>query len=700
VFGRLDFKWITLIFMLAAYLAPALMLTLSGEEIGLYARTVFAFDFRNGMSGYEWLAVLWAVQVAFMFISTFLKHFNDAVESWGTIDPFNWRARSCLSSVVGYTVLGVALRVAAFYLDMGRLEVPVRLLSLTFTLWFLGGLSAASQLGRLVGGDVGVPLMLFLCVLAPVTAPFLAKKTYPILAPKLRRLSARTWKKERNVNYATGQRIRSVEEYVQMAIASSDPRITFKSLSRDMKVAKRVGDKRRYKKMAKAIEILERDYPHLLLKSPPVWVRDERSIAKDKQPAHAGKEVQVEAPKKPHYAVSLNKTVEELVGEWRRYQEEFEERLLRSLQTAKDRDDIQAEEKFRTVYERIQEMKKSRVSTRVRVTFSERASREEHEGSKSYCETPVAFQVFGSCDPQIAMTEANKRGLVAIFLRKRPRKYNLLVDSQEIYDFLAIPKELAERLIWGEPVKPNTSQERRALEMLRQRSMLTCHNMENDGSTRYYKLKNEKLRRKMADQIYSGTRRRLWELIACEKLFEGVVGLEDAKEAIIWEFLVPLYFPEKCGAKPVSGLLLYGPHGTGKTELVKAIAENLKVPFKEVKPSNIFVGSHDDCIQAIKKIFEWARKQEKGAILFFDEVDGLFARRHLGDMGWDKEVLAELLSQADGLVENRKVLLIACTNKPWALDEAAMRPGRFSRPIPLWQEPRGAHRLRQACGAD
>lgn len=169
------------------------------------------------------------------------------------------------------------------------------------------------------------------------------------------------------------------------------------------------------------------------------------------------------------------------------------------------------------------------------------------------------------------------------------------------------------------------------------------------------------------------------QLISSREVFRGVIGLEEAKSILLEEFLKPLYFPDECGgAKPISGFLLHGPPGTGKTEFVRAVANNLGVSFKEVKPSDVFVGSQSDDIQAIRKVFDWTRKQRKGAI-FFDEVDGLFSRKNEYDASWDKETLAELLGQADGLVKEGNVLLISCTNKPWALDEAAMRPGRFSR---------------------
>ncbi|MBD5131374.1 MAG: ATP-binding protein [Clostridiales bacterium] len=164
--------------------------------------------------------------------------------------------------------------------------------------------------------------------------------------------------------------------------------------------------------------------------------------------------------------------------------------------------------------------------------------------------------------------------------------------------------------------------------------------------------------------------------------FEDVKGLEAAKEAIRIKMIYPLEHGDvyaALGKKSGGGVLLYGPPGTGKTMLAKAAAHEAGAAFYAVKCSDIvskWVGESEKNIAAL---FETARKQDR-AIIFFDELDSLFFKRGT-DVHNDRRV-NELLQQIDGFSSKGSGLMIlGATNNPWAVDDAAMRPGRFSQKV-------------------
>ena len=162
---------------------------------------------------------------------------------------------------------------------------------------------------------------------------------------------------------------------------------------------------------------------------------------------------------------------------------------------------------------------------------------------------------------------------------------------------------------------------------------------------------------------------------------KDVAGLKEAKKILMDNVITPFMFPEeyhKYGIEPGTGILLFGPPGTGKTYLGKALAGQLDIPFFRVDISKVVSKWVGDTEKHITRIFEEAQKYGK-AIIFFDEIDGLFSKRGSGSTVMDRAI-AHFLSTVDG-VEKKKysLLLIGTTNAPWKLDEALLRPGRFSR---------------------
>ncbi len=166
--------------------------------------------------------------------------------------------------------------------------------------------------------------------------------------------------------------------------------------------------------------------------------------------------------------------------------------------------------------------------------------------------------------------------------------------------------------------------------------------------------------------------------------FDDVAGLDDVKKAITIKMINPVKYPEKYkmyGKKTGGGILLYGPPGTGKTMIAKAIANEVKAKFYAVKGSDIVSKWVGESEQNINSLFEEANKQDR-AIIFIDEMDSLIGRRGL-DTHNDKRV-NEFLQQIDGFAgRNPNLLLLGATNRPWDIDSAATRSGRFSQKIYL-----------------
>lgn len=164
--------------------------------------------------------------------------------------------------------------------------------------------------------------------------------------------------------------------------------------------------------------------------------------------------------------------------------------------------------------------------------------------------------------------------------------------------------------------------------------------------------------------------------------FDDVKGLDEAKEAIRIKMIYPMEHADvyaALGKKSGGGVLLYGPPGTGKTMLARAAAHEARAVFYAVKCSDIVSKWVGESERNIAALFDAARKNDR-AIIFFDELDSLFFKRGQ-DVHNDRRV-NELLQQIDGFSGGGAGLMIlGATNNPWAVDGAAMRPGRFSQKI-------------------
>ena len=167
--------------------------------------------------------------------------------------------------------------------------------------------------------------------------------------------------------------------------------------------------------------------------------------------------------------------------------------------------------------------------------------------------------------------------------------------------------------------------------------------------------------------------------------FGDVVGLDHVKEAVKRAIVYPFKYKDIYSAfrrRSGGGILLYGAPGTGKTMIARAIAGEIDAEFISVNCSDVYSKWLGESQQNIKKLFDRARKAAR-AVIFFDEFEALGCARsgENGDSSGINGVVCELLAQIDGFCTdlNSTVLVIAATNRPWDIDSALLRSGRFER---------------------
>jgi transitional endoplasmic reticulum ATPase len=165
--------------------------------------------------------------------------------------------------------------------------------------------------------------------------------------------------------------------------------------------------------------------------------------------------------------------------------------------------------------------------------------------------------------------------------------------------------------------------------------------------------------------------------------WEEIGGLEDVrelmKESVEWPLKTPDVF-DKFGIKPTKGLLLYGPPGSGKTLIAKAVATESEANFITIKGPEVFSKWLGESEKAIREAFRRAR-QSAPCIIFLDELDSIAPARGSGyeDSGATERVVTQLLTELDGIEKLENVIVIGATNRPDILDPALLRPGRLDR---------------------
>jgi len=160
--------------------------------------------------------------------------------------------------------------------------------------------------------------------------------------------------------------------------------------------------------------------------------------------------------------------------------------------------------------------------------------------------------------------------------------------------------------------------------------------------------------------------------------WSDVIGLDQVKQSLLEAIELPLLHEAEMAefkVKPSKGLLLFGPPGTGKTLIVKAAANELHASFQTISGAELMKKGYVQATGVIKETFNRARENAPG-IIFVDEIETFAPAR---GMGGSSEILGQFLTEMDGIKGQGGVVVIGATNKPFLMDPAIMRPGRFDK---------------------
>lgn len=148
---------------------------------------------------------------------------------------------------------------------------------------------------------------------------------------------------------------------------------------------------------------------------------------------------------------------------------------------------------------------------------------------------------------------------------------------------------------------------------------------------------------------------------------------------------LPLRHPalfKTLGVKPPRGVLMYGPPGSGKTLIARAVANETGAFFFLINGPEIMSKMAGDSESNLRKAFEEAEKNAP-AIIFIDEIDSIAPKRDKVSGEVEKRIVSQLLTLMDGIKSRGQVIVIAATNRPNTIDPALRRFGRFDREIDI-----------------
>ncbi|KAL7183698.1 hypothetical protein ACSBR2_025974 [Camellia fascicularis] len=166
--------------------------------------------------------------------------------------------------------------------------------------------------------------------------------------------------------------------------------------------------------------------------------------------------------------------------------------------------------------------------------------------------------------------------------------------------------------------------------------------------------------------------------------FADIGALDEIKESLQELVMLPLRRPDLFNGgllKPCRGILLFGPPGTGKTMLAKAIANEAGASFINVSMSTITSKWFGEDEKNVRALFTLAAKVSP-TIIFVDEVDSMLGQRtRVGEHEAMRKIKNEFMTHWDGLLtkSGERILVLAATNRPFDLDEAIIR--RFERRV-------------------
>jgi transitional endoplasmic reticulum ATPase len=162
--------------------------------------------------------------------------------------------------------------------------------------------------------------------------------------------------------------------------------------------------------------------------------------------------------------------------------------------------------------------------------------------------------------------------------------------------------------------------------------------------------------------------------------WDDIGGLDEIKRVLKESIEWPLKYPElfdHMRTNPPKGILLYGPPGSGKTFLAKAVASESEVNFISVKGPELLSKWVGESERGIREVFRKA-KQASPCIVFFDEIDAIAPIRGASaDSHVTERVVSQFLTELDGIEELKGVIVLAATNRLDIVDPALLRAGRF-----------------------
>merc|ERR1719421_1899591 len=148
---------------------------------------------------------------------------------------------------------------------------------------------------------------------------------------------------------------------------------------------------------------------------------------------------------------------------------------------------------------------------------------------------------------------------------------------------------------------------------------------------------------------------------------------------------LPLRHPtlfKSIGVKPPRGILMFGPPGSGKTLIARAVANETGAFFFLINGPEIMSKLAGESESNLRKAFEEAEKNAP-SIIFIDEIDSIAPKREKTQGEVERRIVSQMLTLMDGLKSRAHVMVMGATNRPNSIDPALRRFGRFDREIDI-----------------